>query len=197
VVEGFLAARNAHDALGASAFCADLLAINDANGQSWLADALAVNSWLQQLTQAYWIDMLDRPHPEGEHMAWTERLTAGTARFKDALASRIDIRLEVLVRDGKITTCSASYPTPAPNYTVATGSPMTSPRLAPGSSGPPPVTLFVLSASGVLFAAVLLVAVLAAVWARASGLGANSAARRTYWSRWTSWGEKAGTHTET
>ena len=120
MVESFLAARDAHDALTASAFCADLLAINDADGQSWLGDARAVNSWLQQLIQAYSIDMLERPHADGEHIVWTERLSSRAAPFKDALASRIDVRVEVLVRAGKITTYSAWYPSAPPNSPIRT-----------------------------------------------------------------------------
>ena len=164
VVESFLAARDAHDALAASAFCADLLAINDADGQSWLADVRAVNSWLQQLTQAYSIDMLERPHADGEHIVWTERLSSRAAPFKDALASRIDVRVEVLVRAGKITTYSAWYPSAPPNSPITTGQPPAGPRVAAGAAAVPPVTLFFLSTFGMLFAAALLLSVLPAVW---------------------------------
>src|SRR5438128_832152 len=82
------------------------------------------------------------------------------APFKDALASRIDLRVEVLVRDGKITTYSAWYPSPPPNSSVATGQPPAGPRVAAGAAAVPPVTLFFLSTFGMLFAAALLLSVL-------------------------------------
>jgi hypothetical protein len=164
IVESFLAARNAGDALGATAFCADLLAINGADGQSWLGDAPAVKSWLEQFSHAYWIDMLERPRVDGEHVAWTERLTTRSMPFKDALSSRLDVRVEVLVRDGKITTYSTWYPTPAPKYSVPINQPLISPHLEPGPASLPPVTIFLLAAFGVLLAGVLLLTVLPAVF---------------------------------
>lgn len=113
VVEGFLAARNAHDSLGAVAWCADPLAIHDAEDQ-WLADAPSVRAWLEHLTGVYWIDLLERPHADGDRVTWVERLAPRNLPFRDALASSIRVDVEAVVQNGKMIALDAAYPPAAP-----------------------------------------------------------------------------------
>jgi hypothetical protein len=116
VVENFLAARNARDALGATAFCASLLPIHDAQGGQWVADPPAAIDWLRRLTDTYLIDTLVRPHADGERVAWVERLTLRSLPFRDALASSIRVEVDVVVQDGKITEYNAAYPPATPAH---------------------------------------------------------------------------------
>jgi hypothetical protein len=122
VVESFLAARNARDALGATAFCANTLSVDDSDGQ-WIGDAPAVTDWLRRLTDTYVIDTLVRPHADGQRMAWTERLVSRRLPFPDALATALEVKVEVVVQDGHIAAYSAAYPGVSPRSTGAPDEP--------------------------------------------------------------------------
>jgi hypothetical protein len=138
VVESFLAARNARDPLSASAFFASLLSIQDGERERTVEQVAAID-WLRRLTDTYAIDMLVRPHADGERVTWMERLTPRSVPFRDALAASIRVDVQVEVQDGKIISYDATYPTDTPEAPVreeATGSNAGSPP------SPPPWLLF-------------------------------------------------------
>jgi hypothetical protein len=109
VAESFLLARNARDPWAASALCSPLLAIQDAQGQ-WIADPTASRDWFRRLTDTYTIDMLVHPRAEGDRVAWVERLAPRSLPFPQALQQSLEVQVEVVVQDGKITSYTAPYP---------------------------------------------------------------------------------------
>lgn len=109
VTENFLLARNARDPMGAVAYCSQLLAIQDAQGQ-WVADQAASRDWFRGLTDTYTIDMLVHPRAEGDRVVWVERLAPRSLPFPQALQQSLQVRVEVVVQDGKITAYTAPYP---------------------------------------------------------------------------------------
>jgi hypothetical protein len=168
VVESFLAARNARDALGATTFCANTLAVLDSEGQ-WIGDTSAVSGWLRRLTDAYAIDTLVRPHADGERVVWTERLVSRGLPFPDALATALEVKVEVVVQDGHITAYSAAYPGVSDRSTGAPGEPGGSGslrRAEPVSLG----ALFALAALGSA-GALLLLWLVPAIWRVRHGPG--------------------------
>jgi hypothetical protein len=110
VAESFLAARNARDSPGASAFCWDPLTLSDADGL-WTADAPATMQWLRRLTDTYVVDTLVRPIADNDAVVWVERLAPRRMPFRDALAQSVEVTVQVVVRDGKIMSYTALYPT--------------------------------------------------------------------------------------
>jgi hypothetical protein len=109
VAENFLLARNARDPWGASAVCSPLLAIQDGQGQ-WIADPAASRDWFRRLTDTYTIDMLVQPRAEGDRVSWVERLAPRSLPFPQALQQSLEVQVEVVVQDGKITSYTAPYP---------------------------------------------------------------------------------------
>jgi hypothetical protein len=109
VAESFLLARNARDPWAASALCSPLLAIQDGQAQ-WIADPTASRDWFRRLTDTYTIDMLVHPRAEGDHVAWVERLAPRSLPFPQALQQSLEVQVEVVVQDGKITSYTAPYP---------------------------------------------------------------------------------------
>jgi hypothetical protein len=145
VAEGFLAARNARDPFGATWYCADPLEIHDPTGQRIL-DEPATRAWLQALTDTYVIDTLVPPRADGAAVMWTERFTPRNLPFRDALAQSTEVRVEIVVREGKIRSYTASAPVlglaqPVPPPTDVPGG------LADSTGAPPsPGVLFVYTA---------------------------------------------------
>jgi hypothetical protein len=140
VVDNFLAARNARDAMGATGFTAPLLAIYDEQGQ-WIRDEPTVRAWLQKLTDMYLIDTLDRPREDGDRVVWVERLTRRGLPYREALASSVEVTVEVVVQGGRITTYSALYPGLASQSSRA-GTESMPTTLATDAPGSPGMTLF-------------------------------------------------------
>ena len=109
VVESFLAARNAQDPSGATDWCASLLELQDMGGHGFV-DASTMRAWLRRLSQHYRVDALSTPLVVGGTVMWTELLTPRNPPSGDALVSSTTVDVHAVVRDGKITSLSASYP---------------------------------------------------------------------------------------
>jgi hypothetical protein len=154
VVENFLAARNARDPIGATYFSAPLLVIHDDGGQ-WIADEPATRQWLRQFTDAYVIDMLVKPHATGDTITWVERLADRSLPYRDALRESMEVSVDVVVQNGKITSYTAPYPALAPRPLQGSTHSVSS-HPSPTAPGLPPAVLLI--ASGVaLPAGVILV----------------------------------------
>ncbi len=147
---------------GATLFCARLLAIYDVEGK-WIVDEPMVKAWLQRLTDTYLIDTLVRPRADGERVVWVERLTRRSLPYREALASSVEVTVEVVVQGGSITSYSAVYPALSSQLSGAgTGSMPSGP--ATDAPGIPVMTLFVASAVGLAAAAVIVMNVAPAIW---------------------------------
>jgi hypothetical protein len=141
VAESFLLARNARDPWGASALCSPLLAIQDAQGP-WIADQAASRDWFRRLTDTYTIDMLVHPRAEGERVVWVERLAPRSLPFPQALQQSLEVQVEVVVQDGKITAYSAPYPVLGPQPSQAATRPLGGPASLNEPAAPPAVAFF-------------------------------------------------------
>jgi hypothetical protein len=155
VVDGFLAARNARDPVGAVAWCAALLSIDDSDAP-WIADSASITAWLRRLTDAYLVDTLVPPHANGDEVAWSERLTPRWIPFPEALESSVTVDVRVVVQAGRITSYAALYPDPFAHSSISSAS--------VSALSTSPLSLFVGTAL-----ALVLVAVLAGRRQRVSG----------------------------
>src|SRR5215207_893872 len=130
VVESFLAARNAGDPWGATGWCAELLELQDVDGQ-WFVESPTTSDWLRQLTDRYLLDTMSPLIVEGDTVTWSERLTLRRGQFPDAWSNGMTLDVSAVVRDGRISYLSAPYPP----------FPLRSPAVLadePGRNGPPP-----------------------------------------------------------
>src|SRR5215207_4482631 len=109
VVESFLAARNAADPTGATMWCAELLALQDVDGQ-WFLEPASTRDWLRQLTHKYLIETLSQPVVDDDRVTWTERLTPRREHFPDAWSKAMTVGVHARVSDGRIIELSAPYP---------------------------------------------------------------------------------------
>ena len=154
VAESFLLARNARDPMGATGFCSPQLVIQDEQGQ-WIADEPASRDWFRRLTDTYVIDMLVHPRTEGEHVVWVERLAPRSLPFPQALQQSLEVQVEVVVQDGKITSYTAPYPVLAPQPPQAATQPLSGAASLNEPVVPPALAFF--GSALVLAAVVLLV----------------------------------------
>jgi hypothetical protein len=192
VVEDFLMARDSGDPLGAAIWCADLLELQDMDGQ-WFIDSPSVSAWLRQLTERFVIDRLSPLVAEGNTVSWTERLTPRRLAYPDALHSSIIIEVHAVIRDGRLAYLSGPYP-PIPFRAPAATAPERA-TSAPGSSTAilGPGVLFVSSALGLMLTVLLAAGSLrlarARLWHRERGRGTDrlawagtlAACRRRSW----------------
>jgi hypothetical protein len=150
VVDGFLAARNARDSVGAAGWCAALLSIEDGDAH-WIAHSVSTTEWLRQLSDAYHVDTTVAPHIDGDTVAWSERLTPRGLPFPEALASSMVVDVHVVVQAGQITHYRALYSREPSGQAPGVES-MSAPSVAP-------LTMFGVTAAGLALIAALVGAV--------------------------------------
>ena len=139
VVQRFLDARDARDASAAASWCAELLELQDVDGQ-WFIDTPATIVWLRLLMSNYTVERQSPLVVKGNTVTWTERLTRSGATWAGT-PSITTVEVHAVVRDDRIVYLSGPYPPIPFRGFEGDTSASTGPTLQ-GTSASAPVTLF-------------------------------------------------------
>jgi hypothetical protein len=152
VVQNFLAARDARDAVAAATWCAALLELQDVDGQ-WFIDEPATIVWLRLLMSNYTVEQQSPLVVQGNTVAWTERLTRTGATWAGT-PSITTVEVHAVVRDERIVYLSGPYPPiPFRGFEGATGA--STGQTLEGATDRAPITLFIASSVALSLAAVV------------------------------------------